>query len=105
MIKKLKSKSGFTFTELLAAVTILALILTAIAASVPAAVRSYREITAAAEAQVLCSTISTAVADELRYGERPGLSENGQVVFNTRLPYTRLLKTTWPFSERPGLSP
>ena len=75
MRRKLRSKGGFTLTELLTAVAILGLIAAALEVGLPTAVRAYRQVTASAEAQVLCSTLSTAIADELRYAAAP--RENG----------------------------
>ena len=71
MRRKLRSKGGFTLTELLTAVAILGLIAAALGVGLPTAVRAYRQVTAGAEAQVLCSTLSTAIADELRYAAAP----------------------------------
>ena len=78
MRRKLRSQKGFTLTEALVAVAILGLIGVALAAGIPTAVRVYRSVTLNAEANVLCSTLSTAIADELRFAER--IAEKGDTV-------------------------
>ena len=79
MKRKCRSKRGFTLTELLAAVAILGLLSAAVATGVPVAVRAYRQVTTSAEAGVLCSTLSTALSDELRFATNPRNTESGLV--------------------------
>lgn len=71
MRAKCRSRRGFTASEMLVAVFILGLIGLALGAGIPTAVRVYQKVSAQAEAGVLCSTLSTAVADELRFAEQP----------------------------------
>ncbi len=78
MNRKLHSQKGFTLTEALVAVAILGLIGVALAVGIPTAVRVYRSVTLNAEANVLCSTLSTAIADELRFAEK--IAEDGDTV-------------------------
>lgn len=65
--RKLRSRAGLTLTELLAAMAVLALLGTAIGAGTSAATRVYRQSTTFSEAAVLASTLTEAIADELRY--------------------------------------
>lgn len=65
--RKLRSRAGMTLTELLAAMAVLALLGTAIGAGTSAATRVYRQSTTFSEAAVLASTLTEAIADELRY--------------------------------------
>ncbi|MEA4954756.1 MAG: prepilin-type N-terminal cleavage/methylation domain-containing protein [Pseudoflavonifractor sp.] len=71
MRKKCRSRGGFTASEMLVAAFILGLIALAFGAGILAAVRVYQKVSAQAEAGVLCSTLSTAMADELRFAEQP----------------------------------
>lgn len=65
---------GFTLSEALVALCILSLAAVALAVGVPAALHTYRAVTQRSEAAVLCSTLSTAVGDELRFAENPDAS-------------------------------
>ena len=71
MRKKLRSHGGFSLSELLTAVAILGLLTSAVAVGVPAVLRVYRQVTVRSEASVLCGTLSTALADELRQAAYP----------------------------------
>ena len=65
--KKLRAQRGMTLTELLVALLILSLVTVGVAAGVGTSLRVYRQATAASEAQMLASTLSAALMDELRY--------------------------------------
>ncbi|MDO5111468.1 MAG: type II secretion system protein [Clostridia bacterium] len=67
MKKKLRSRRGMTLMEILCAVAVMGLLTAAIAFSLPAVTSTYRNLTSGAEATVLCSTLSEAVAQELRF--------------------------------------
>lgn len=67
MRKKLASKGGFTFSELLVALAIVALIGAAVAAGIPAAMRVYDSVTGKAEALSLTSSLESVISDELRF--------------------------------------
>ena len=77
MRAKLHSRKGFTLTETLTAVAVLALLALALAAGLPTAMRVYRSVTTQAEASVLCATLSTAVSDELRFSANAGSNPDG----------------------------
>ena len=82
MRRKLKGKRGFALSEMLVAVAILGLLATAMGAGIPVALRAYRQVTASAEASMLCATLSTAVADELRFVRNP-VTSGGALSFDS----------------------
>ena len=67
MKRKLSSQGGYTILESLAALAIVAILMTAVGAGVSASVTVYRQSTALSEATVLSSTLSETIADELRF--------------------------------------
>ena len=64
-MKKLRNQNGLTLTEMLCTVIIVLLFSSLVAAN--AAVRSFRISMADSQAQELCSTLTTAISDKLRY--------------------------------------
>ena len=66
-MKKLRSQSGMTLTEMLCAVIVVLLFSSLVAVGANAAVRSFRTSMADSQAQELCSTLVTAISDKLRY--------------------------------------
>lgn len=69
MNRKLRSSGGFTLTEMLAAIVILLLTVTALGAGISASVRVYQQSVTLSEAGTLLSTLTEAVSDELRFAE------------------------------------
>lgn len=67
MKHKLRSRRGMTLSEVLMAMLILSLVTVGMAAGIGASLRVYRQATEASDAQMLASTLSTALMDELRY--------------------------------------
>jgi len=67
MKKKLKENGGFTLVEMLCAVAILVLLCLMLNTGMQMAVRTYREITAESETQLLLNTLVDAIAGELRF--------------------------------------
>jgi prepilin-type N-terminal cleavage/methylation domain-containing protein len=67
MKKKLRSQKGMTFIELVAAVMIMSLLGLMLQSGIGLAVKSYRRMTADSETQLLLSTATSALTDELRY--------------------------------------
>lgn len=67
MRKKLKECGGFTMVEMLCVVVILVLLCLLVNSGLSLAMRSYRDITAESETQLLLSDLSNALADKLRY--------------------------------------
>lgn len=66
MKQKLLNSQGFSLTEMITAVMILALISVSISVGLPTIINVYHHMTLHSEASVLCSTLSTSLADELR---------------------------------------
>lgn len=67
MRRKLKDTGGFTLVEMLCAVAILVMLCLLMSTGISMAVKSYRDITAESETELLVSTITDALADKLRY--------------------------------------
>lgn len=67
MRDKLRNEQGLTLVEMLCAVIILILLALMLNTGLQMAVHSYRDITARSEVQLLLSTLSDALADDLRY--------------------------------------
>ncbi len=65
LLRKLKRKSGFTLVEILAVVVILLLVSGVVAAGMPAAANAYTKVVDSGNAQVLISTVKTALREEL----------------------------------------
>ena len=66
-MKKLRNQNGLTLTEMLCTVIIVLLFSGLVAVGANAAVRSFRISMADSQAQELCSTLTTAISDKLRY--------------------------------------
>lgn len=66
-MKKLRNQNGLTLTEMLSTVIIVLLFSSLVAVGANAAVRSFRISMADSQAQELCSTLTTAISDKLRY--------------------------------------
>lgn len=66
-MKKLRNQNGLTLTEMLCTVIIVLLFSSLVAVGTNAAVRSFRVSMADSQAQELCSTLTTAISDKLRY--------------------------------------
>ena len=66
-MKKLRNIRGLTMVELLCCILILLLSSALVALGANLAIRTYRECMESSEAQVLCSTLTTAISDKLRY--------------------------------------
>lgn len=67
MKEKLRNERGVTLIEMLCAVVILILLGLMLNTGLEMAVHSYQDITAQSEVQLLLSTLSDALADDLRY--------------------------------------
>ena len=66
-MKKLRNQKGLTMVEMLATVVIVLLFSGLVAVGADAGVRSFRTSMADSQAQELCSTLTTALSDKLRY--------------------------------------
>lgn len=67
MSKKLRDEQGLTLVELLCVIAILMLLGLMMNTGMQMAVRSYQDVVAQSEVQLLLSTLSDALADDLRY--------------------------------------
>lgn len=67
MRKKLKECGGFTIVEMLCVVAILVMLCLLVNSGISLAMRSYRDITAESETQLLLNDLSDALTDKLRY--------------------------------------
>lgn len=76
---KLKDKKGLTLVEMLCTVAILVLVSMVMVLGVQLGVRSYAKSVSYSEAQVLCSTLTTTISDELRYSGTLKVDGNGSV--------------------------
>lgn len=65
--EKLRARRGMTLSEVLVALLILSLVTVGMASGIGASLRVYRQATEASDAQMLASTLSIALMDELRY--------------------------------------
>lgn len=80
MKRKLKSESGMTLVEMLCAVAILVLLCLMLNTGIQAAVKSYRNLTAQSELELLCSTISNLLADDLRFARDTEADADGSLL-------------------------
>lgn len=71
-MKKLRGSRGVTLTETLCTVLIVLLISAMLAVGVRFAVRTYRESMELSETEPLCSTLTAAISDKLRYSGEVG---------------------------------
>lgn len=82
--RKLHERRGTTLSEMLVAVAILGLVTLAVSVGVTSSLRVYRDSVALSNAQILVSTISQALLDDLRFArdiEMDGTS--GEVVYTS----------------------
>lgn len=82
MRKKLRTRRGVTLSEMLVAMAVLGLVTAAIATGMTAGVRIYQESTDLSQTQVLLSTLTQSVSDELRYA-RDITTSGGGVVYTS----------------------
>lgn len=77
MKKKLKSSAGFSLVEMLCAVAILMLLCVMLNSGLSVAMKTYFDLTAEAETQLLLNSLTNAIAGELRYAhEVSGADDN-----------------------------
>lgn len=67
MKKKLRSRRGFTLTEMIFTVLLLGIMSLSVAVGVSSSLNVYRESTLLSDAEVLCDTLTEVVMDELRF--------------------------------------
>ncbi len=64
---KIKTKQGMSIVELLSAIAVMLLVSVVLVTGVRLGVKAYTKSVSMSEAQVLCSTLTTIVSDDLRY--------------------------------------
>ena len=79
MARKWKDSRGLTLVETLCAVAILVLLGLLVNTGLNLAMRGYRELTAQSELELLGSTLTSALADELRYAREVETEADGSV--------------------------
>ena len=85
IIKKLKSRVGFSLAETLIAILILLMVSAIVGGAIPAASKVYVDTVDAANAQVLLSTASTVLRDKLSTATSPEAGAGNTVItFKTR---------------------
>ena len=67
MIRKLKNSGGLSVVEMLCAVLILTLLCLMVNTGMQMAVKSYRDVTAESETQLLLNSLADALSDKLRF--------------------------------------
>ena len=67
---KLKNQDGMSFTELLATLLILLMVTSIVAGGIPAAIQAYKKIVDTANAQILMSTMTNALRNELGHANK-----------------------------------
>lgn len=67
MKKKLRGQKGFSLVEMLAATMVLVLLVLILNVGLNLSVKSYRTMTAESETQLLLSSVTNVLSDELRY--------------------------------------
>lgn len=82
MRKKLKSSAGFSLVEMLCAVAVLMLLCMMVNTGLSAAMKTYFDLTAEAETQLLLNSLTNAIAGELRYAHEAGGGEDGEPTYN-----------------------
>lgn len=81
--KKLASKRGFSLSEVLVTLAIMSLVGVAIGLGISAAGEAYNNITTGSNAEMLCTTLATELADELRFAEEISTGGN-RLTFTSR---------------------
>lgn len=89
MKKKLRSKSGLTLVEMLAAVAVLSLMSVMIHTGLQLVINNYHTMIGKSETQLLLSTVTDTLADELRYARDIDAGEDGLLKTFTSVSYGR----------------
>lgn len=89
MRKKLKSSAGFSLVEMLCAVAVLMLLCVLLNSGLSVAMKTYFDLTAEAETQLLLNSLTNAIAGELRYAhevsgtEDPAYNDGAQITLGS----------------------
>lgn len=79
--KKWQSKYGLSIVELLSAIIVMLLVTATLVIGVRLGVKAYVESVSMSEAQILCSTLTTTISDELRYADTIKAADDGKITF------------------------
>lgn len=82
MRQKLKNASGFSLVEMLCAVAVLMLLCVMLNSGLSAAMKTYFDLTAEAETQLLLNSLTNAIAGELRYAHEAASGADGKPAYN-----------------------
>ena len=75
---RLKDNKGMSIVELLSAIAVMVLVTAMLVTGVRLGVKAYTK--SMSEAQILCTTLTTAVSDELRYAGTINVDNNGNMI-------------------------
>lgn len=78
---RISDKKGMSIVELLSAIAVMLLVTVVLVTGVRLGVKAYTKSVSMSEAHILCTTLTTAVSDELRYAGSIYIDENGKVGF------------------------
>lgn len=78
---RLRNKKGMSIVELLSAIAVMLLVTVVLVTGVRLGVKAYTKSVSMSEAQILCTTLTTVVSDELRYAGTVHIDESGRVGF------------------------
>ena len=79
--KKLQGKCGLSIVELLSAIIVMLLVTATLVIGIRLGVKAYVESVSMSEAQILCSTLTTTISDELRYADTIKVADDGKITF------------------------
>ena len=78
---RLRNNKGMSIVELLSAIAVMLVVTVVLVTGVRLGVKAYTKSVSMSEAQILCTTLTTAVSDELRYAGTVHIDESGSVGF------------------------
>lgn len=81
--KKLQSKKGFSFAEMLVVLLIMSLTGAAITVGISTAATLFNRLTLSSNASSLCTTLAVELADELRFAKNVATDSGGNVSFTS----------------------
>lgn len=93
-MKKIHDDKGFTLVEMLAAALLLVLLCLMLSTGLNMALKSYRTMRAESETQVLLSTLTDALADDLRFARYVKADEDGKLISYDSDSYNKNAKLT-----------